>query len=158
MPQLENRRHEWFAQHRAHGHRLEEAYERAGYTPDRGHACRLASRPEVAERINEIRADFTQITADRPRVIHALMSVGQACRALETPEGLKEARFTYLEAARLQQEILDDMARDRDIMKRELALQARPAPARIAAAEPASAMPERGGNALDLHDLAEEAG
>ncbi len=93
-----------------------------------------------------------------PGVIHALMSVGQACRALETPEGLKEARFTYLEAARLQQQIVDDMARDRDLMKREMALQARPAPARTEAAEPAAAMPQAGRNALDLHDLADEAG
>jgi hypothetical protein len=77
MPKLDNRRHEWFAYLRAHGARLEEAYERAGYAPDRGHACRLASRPEVAERITELRSDFADVvTADRPRVIEALMSIG----------------------------------------------------------------------------------
>jgi hypothetical protein len=121
MPTLVHRRHEWFAYLRAHGMRLEEAYERAGYAPDRGHACRLASRPDVAERITELRGDFTDIvTADRPRVIDALMAIGQSCRALATPSGLKEARFAYLEAARLQQQIAEDLARDREIIEREL--------------------------------------
>ena len=121
MPRLINRRHEWFAYHRAQGLRLEEAYERAGYVPDRGHACRLASRPDVAARITELRGDFTDVvTADRPRVISALMAVGDSCRSLGSPSGLKEARFAYLEAARLQQQIEDDLARDRDIIEREL--------------------------------------
>jgi hypothetical protein len=156
MPQLENRRHEWFAHHRAHGHRLEEAYERAGYAPDRGHACRLAGRPDVAERINEIRNDLTQITADRPQVIDALMAVGQSCRALATPEGLKEARFTYLEAARLQQEIASDMARDREIIRRELEAQERLRPPKAAASQPAAGKPQAERNALELNAFAEE--
>jgi hypothetical protein len=158
MPQLENRRHEWFAHHRAHGHRLEEAYERAGYTPDRGHACRLAGRQDVAERINEIRGDLTQITADRPRVVDALMSVGQSCRALATPEGLKEARFTYLEAARLQQEIASDMARDREIIRRELEAQERLSPPKAAAPQRVDGKPHAERNALEPHNLAEDEG
>lgn len=121
MTKLINRRHEWFAQLRARGLRLEEAYERAGYVPDRGHACRLASRPEVAERINELRSDYTDsLTAERPRVIDALMSIGACSRSLGTTSGLKEARFAYLEAARLQQQIGEDFARDRDLIEREL--------------------------------------
>jgi hypothetical protein len=121
MPRLINRRHEFFSHLRAQGLRLEEAYERAGYSPDRGHACRLASRPDVAERISELRRDFTDVaTAERPRVIEALMSLASDCRAFGTPEGLKEARFAFLEAARLHQQVADDMARDRDIIEREL--------------------------------------
>ena len=85
------------------------------------HACRLASRADVASRINELRSDFTDIvTADRPRVIDALMSIGDSSRALGTTSGLKEARFAYLEAARMQQQIAEDLARDRDIIEREL--------------------------------------
>jgi signal-transduction protein with cAMP-binding, CBS, and nucleotidyltransferase domain len=121
MPRLANRRHEWFAYMRAHGRRLEDAYERAGYAPDRGHACRLASRPEVAERITELRSDFTDVvTADRPQVIEALMSIANTCKALGTPDALKEARFAYLEAARLQQQIAEELARDRDLIEQEL--------------------------------------
>jgi hypothetical protein len=121
MPRLINRRHEWFAHLRAHGMRLEEAYENAGYAPDRGHACRLASRPDVAARINELRSDFTDIrTAERPRVIDALMAIGESSRSHGTTSGLKEARFAYLEAARLQQQHAEDLSRDRDIIEREL--------------------------------------
>jgi phage terminase small subunit len=123
MPRLINRRHEWFAHHRARGLRLEEAYERAGYAPDRSHACRLASRPEVAERITELRGDFTDVVnAERSRVIEALMAIAEASRALGTPEGLKEARFAFVEAAALQQRIADDLAKDRDIIEREMSL------------------------------------
>jgi hypothetical protein len=137
MPTLENRRHEWFAYLRANGTRLEEAYERAGYAPDRGHACRLAARPEVAERITELRSDLRDVvTADRPRVIDALMSIGQSCRALGTPTGLKEARFAYIEAARLQQSIAEDLARDRELIERELSrLQPRARRGRVADAQ-----------------------
>jgi hypothetical protein len=53
-------------------------------------------------------------------VIDALMAIGQSCRSLGTPAGLKEARFAYLEAARLQQSIAEDLARDREIIEREL--------------------------------------
>ena len=121
MPKLHNRRHEWFAQLRAKGLRLEDAYERAGYVPDRAHACRLASRPEVAERINALRTHFTEIvTAERPLVIDALMAIGKSSRNLGTTSGLKEARFAYLEAARLQQQLVEDLARDRDIIEKEL--------------------------------------
>jgi hypothetical protein len=138
MPKLDNRRHEWFAYLRAHGARLEEAYERAGYAPDRGHACRLASRPEVAERITELRSDFADVvTADRPRVIEALMSIGHSCTALGTPPALKEARFAFLEAARLQQSIAEDLARDRELIERELnALPARDRRGRAAVGRP----------------------
>ncbi len=123
MPKLINRRHEWFAHHRARGMRLEEAYERAGYAPDRSHACRLASRPEVAERITELRGDFTDvISAERSRIIEALIAIAEASRALGTPEGLKEARFAFLAAAALQQRIADDLAKDRQIIEREMSI------------------------------------
>ena len=122
MPRLLNRRHEIFAQLRAEGMRLEEAYERAGYAPDSSHDCRLASRPDVAARINDIRSHFTDImTAERPRVIDALMEIGRSSRELRTPSALKEARFAYLEAARLQQQLAEDLARDREAIERLMA-------------------------------------
>ena len=40
MPQLENLRHEAFAQARAKGARLDDAYEDAGFAPSNGHASR----------------------------------------------------------------------------------------------------------------------
>jgi len=50
MPILQNARHEIFAQSRAKGARLEDAYEDAGFIPGNGHAGKLAQRPEVSER------------------------------------------------------------------------------------------------------------
>jgi phage terminase small subunit len=41
MPVLDNPRHEAFAQARAKGARLEQAYEEAGFAPGNGHASRL---------------------------------------------------------------------------------------------------------------------
>jgi hypothetical protein len=43
MPPIQNPQHESFAQARAKGATLYDAFENAGYPPDRSHACRLAS-------------------------------------------------------------------------------------------------------------------
>ncbi|HEY5105998.1 MAG TPA: hypothetical protein VII73_04395 [Caulobacteraceae bacterium] len=66
MPQLANLRHECFAKYRSNGMLLEEAYERAGYAPDRGHASRLAAREDIRARNLEMRLD-TQTPAPGPR-------------------------------------------------------------------------------------------
>jgi hypothetical protein len=50
MPVLENPRHEAFAQARARGALLNDAYESAGFVLLKGHPSRLAYRAEVAER------------------------------------------------------------------------------------------------------------
>jgi hypothetical protein len=121
MPELKNRRHEWFARLRAQGHRLEDAYERAGYAPDRSHACRLASRADVAQRINEFRTYFEDTpTAHRPQMIAALLELAAKSVAMGTPATVKEARIAYLAAAKLQVQIDQDFERDRQIIERKL--------------------------------------
>jgi hypothetical protein len=89
-------------------------------------------------------------------VIDALMAIAESCRALGTPSGLKEARFAYLEAARLQQSIAEDLARDREIIERELGgLQARERRGMAAgAAAPSQAQAEEGADAP--YDFADE--
>ena len=62
MQPLPNFRYEAFAQARAKGARLEDAYEDAGFTPDRANASRLAARPEIADRIAELRAEYAAST------------------------------------------------------------------------------------------------
>ena len=100
---------------------LEEAYERAGYAPDRGHASRLAAREDVRARIFEIRLSHTDVeTAEHPRVIESLISLAHQSRALRTPEGVKEARLALLDAARLQVELAKARMRDRKHMVRDL--------------------------------------
>lgn len=65
MPPLQNTRQEIFAQVVASGTTKSEAYERAGYQPDRHHAARLATKGHVQKRIAEIQqiaVEQTQIT------------------------------------------------------------------------------------------------
>ena len=60
MPTLQDPRHEAFAQARAKGALLIDAYESAGFVRHRGHPSRLALKDEVADRIAELRASQTE--------------------------------------------------------------------------------------------------
>src|SRR5438045_7897045 len=70
MPALANPRHEAFAQARARGAYLEDAYEDAGFAPGHGHASRLARTTCIVERIAELRAQ--KVDLDEART-HALI-------------------------------------------------------------------------------------
>ena len=114
MPLLKNPRHESFAQARAKGALLDDAYEDAGFAPGHGHGSRLADRPEVAERIGELRALQSDLAeANAQAVIASLLRIAKASEAQATPAGVKEARLTLVEACRLSGELARDRARDR---------------------------------------------
>ena len=114
MPILQNPRHETFAQARAKGALLDDAYEDAGFAPGNGHASRLALRPEVAERIGELRAERSElIDSNTQAVVAALLRIAKASEALASPAGIKEARVTLLEARRLGSSLADERARER---------------------------------------------
>lgn len=116
MPPLPNLRHEAFAQARANGARLDDAYEDAGFVPGYGHASRLAKQAEVAERIAELRAEQAALSDANPQaVISALLRIAKFSEALATPAGVKEARATLLDACRLA----DDLARERACERRK---------------------------------------
>ncbi len=107
MPILPNSRQEAFARARAKGARLEDAYEDAGYTPSRFNASHLAARPEIADRIAELRAerDATKPkTLDHDTVISLLMDTYMDKRESNDPRVLIESRITLFEALRLQKE------------------------------------------------------
>ena len=111
MPVLQNLRHEKFAQARAIGTRLLEAYEDAGFVPDRSHAGRLERQADVAERIAELRVSLEDAA---PRtMIATLLRLAKASEDLGTPAGVKEARATLLEARRLIVEVTDERRTDR---------------------------------------------
>ena len=102
MPLLQNPKHEAFAQARAKGTYLEDAYEIAGFRPGRGHASRLAARADVAERIAELRAAHHLASdASIVTVINTLLRMVEDSEALATPAGLKERRLTLLKAMKL---------------------------------------------------------
>ena len=103
MPPIQNPQHETFAQARAKGATLYDAFENAGYPPDRSHACRLAKREDVAERIASLRAERDQAEDSQPQmIIDALVRMARESEALKTPAGMKEARLNLLEADRLR--------------------------------------------------------
>ncbi|MEP6967826.1 MAG: hypothetical protein ABI906_07075 [Pseudomonadota bacterium] len=103
MPNLQNSRHGAFAAARARGARLEDAYEDAGFVPDKSHACRLANRPEVAERVSELRREREGVDDAAPEaIIAALVRLAKDSEAAKTPAGMKEARLNLLEAHRLR--------------------------------------------------------
>ncbi len=107
MPILDNIRHEAFAQSRAGGARLEDAYEDAGFAAGNNHAGRLAQTPEVAQRIAELRIDFraanSSIEESSPlALIAAMLRVAKAGEGLADAAALKEARLTLLQVERLR--------------------------------------------------------
>ena len=111
MPILQDLRREAFAKARAGGARLEDAYEDAGFEPDRAHACRLAKLPEVAARIAELRRENAgPDEAGALAVIAALLQMAKAGEGDTTPAAIKERRQNLLEAHRL----CKDLALERD--------------------------------------------
>jgi hypothetical protein len=102
MPTLTNTRYESFAQARARGARLDDAYEDAGFVLNKGHPSRLARRPEVAQRIAELRVQRNEAEDISPhKVIATLLRMAKAGEASENASLLKEARLALLDAARL---------------------------------------------------------
>ena len=102
MPTLTNTRYEFFAQARARGARLDDAYEDAGFVLNKGHSSRLARRPEIAQRIAELRVQRNEAEDVSPhKVIATLLRMAKAGEASENASLLKEARLALLDAARL---------------------------------------------------------
>jgi hypothetical protein len=108
MPTLDNPRYEFFAQARAKGARLDDAYEDAGFVLNKGHSSRLARRPEVAARIAELRAQRNEADDISPqKVIATLLRMAKAGEGSENAALLKAARLALLDAARLHGEAVN---------------------------------------------------
>jgi hypothetical protein len=106
MPILKKARYEAFAQARAKGARLDDAYENAGFVLHSVHPTRLSIRPEVAARIAELRAERADAEgANLQAVIAALMRMAKAGEASENIAAVKESRLALIDAARLYQEL-----------------------------------------------------
>jgi len=110
MPALPNLRHETFAQLRAKGARLDDAYEDAGFIPYKGHASRLAREKGVAE----LRLEAADAHANLSTVITSLMRIAKASEDKATLEGVREARITLLEACQLMQDNTQQRRWDRE--------------------------------------------
>ncbi len=121
MPILQNPRHEAFAQSRARGALLEEAYEYAGFIPGHGHASRLGATPEVVERIAELNmARFQTEEVTSSVMIAALLRVAQSSEALGIVGGIEQARLAILEAQGIAVALAKRHEKDRNAFMEDL--------------------------------------
>jgi len=77
MPVLKNARHEKFAQALAKGKTADEAYQEAGFKPNRGNATRLKANESISSRVDEIvgrSAEKAEATVER--VLKELSRIG----------------------------------------------------------------------------------
>jgi hypothetical protein len=113
MPTLRNPRYEAFAQARARGALLADAYESAGFVRHKGHPSRLACKTDVAERIAELRAQQTQIEDVSPiGLLASLRRIIKAGEESENPTLVNAARLAIVDASRLQAELAKMQAVD----------------------------------------------
>jgi hypothetical protein len=111
MPALLDRRHEAFAQARAKGALLIDAYESAGFVRHRGHPSRLALKDRVADRIAELRASKTDIEDTSPLgLLASLRRIIKAGEASENPTLVNAARLAIVDASRLRAELARQQA------------------------------------------------
>ena len=111
MPNLQNPRYEAFAQARARGALLADAYESAGFVRHKGHPSRLACKTDVAERIAELRVQQTQIEDVSPiGLLASLRRIIKAGEGSENPSLVNAARLAIVDASRLQAELARQLA------------------------------------------------
>jgi len=106
MTTLQNPRYEAFAQARARGALLADAYESAGFVRHKGHPSRLACKTDVAERIAELRVQQTQIEDVSPiGLLASLRRIIKAGEESENPSLVNAARLAIVDASRLQADL-----------------------------------------------------
>ncbi len=114
MPSLLDPHHECFAQARARGMLLIDAYETAGFVRHRGHPSRLACKPEVAERIAELRKLHIHIEdTSLIGLLYSLRRIIKAGEGSQNPTLVNAARLAIIDAARLREELSRQQALER---------------------------------------------
>ncbi|HXU99300.1 MAG TPA: hypothetical protein VG166_02245 [Caulobacteraceae bacterium] len=114
MPTLRDPRHEAFAQARAKGALLIDAYESAGFVRHRGHPSRLALKDNVAERIAELRASQTESEDVSPAgLLASLRRIIKAGENSENPALVNAARLAIVDASRIQAELARHQVHER---------------------------------------------
>jgi hypothetical protein len=93
LPILKSARHEAFAQELAKAKTADEAYEAAGYRPDRGHASRLAANGNICARLAGVQA----MGAEKAAVtVNTLIAEAEAARVLAMENGQISAAVSAL--------------------------------------------------------------
>jgi phage terminase small subunit len=100
MGEIQNSRHERFAQELAAGKTADAAYEAAGYQKHRGNAARLSANEHVRERVREIQS----MAAERAAVtVQSLIDEAEQARikAMESANGAAAAVSAITAKAKL---------------------------------------------------------
>jgi hypothetical protein len=135
MPALLDPRHEAFAQARAKGALLIDAYESAGFVRHRGHPSRLALKREVADRIAALRFSQTESDDVSPQgLLASLRRIIKAGENSENPALVNAARLAIVDASRIQAELARQQAVDRENIDKDFKA--------FAAGEAAAAAPQ----------------
>lgn len=107
---LKNARHERFAQELAKGKSQIDAYEAAGYKPDRGAATRLSANVSVQDRAAELKgkaAEKTVVTVEN--ITQRLLNIAKKGEGEEVKDAplMSVARAALMDAAKLNGLIID---------------------------------------------------
>jgi phage terminase small subunit len=110
MPALENAKHERFAQALAKGKSATEAYVLAGYKDNDGNAATLKGNQRVADRVAEIlERAATRVEVTVASITESLLRIAKKGEALEESAGLQVARASYMDAAKLNGLVVDQV-------------------------------------------------
>jgi hypothetical protein len=128
MPTLTDPRAEAFAQSRARGANLEDAYELAGFAGAQGHASRFAQRPKVAARIRELIEAGRRQPITGQDVAFELQRMVQHFQDFDTPQRMRETRETLMELRKVQVMLEQEQAHERATVRRTSPQTARTSP------------------------------
>ncbi len=128
MPTLTDPRAEAFAQSRARGANLEDAYELAGFAGGQGHASRFARRAKVAARIGELIEAGRRQPITGQDIAFELQRMVQNFDEFDTPQRMRETRETLMELRKVQVELERERYVERERVERNSPPQARTSP------------------------------
>jgi phage terminase small subunit len=111
MPVLSNARHERFAQALAEGLTADEAYQKAGYSENRGNAIRLKANESIKQRLTELADKAAQKVTDEVGLSRAILLRELAKIAL-APIGdenvkVSDKRAAIFDAAKIMGEVIE---------------------------------------------------
>ncbi len=108
MGVLSNPKHERFAQELCKGASQVEAYERAGYKPNDGHAARLAGNGRIKDRVAELQEKASHRTEiSVAKLTEDLLRLAKNGELFNTESGTQAARACLMDAAKLNGLIVD---------------------------------------------------
>jgi hypothetical protein len=128
MPTLTDPRAEAFAQHRAYGANLEDAYELAGFAGGQRHASRFARRRKVAARVRELIEAGRRQPVTGQDIAFELKRMVRHFEDFDSPQRMRETRETLMELRKVQMDLERERYHERERVERNSPRQARKSP------------------------------